>query len=76
LHFANAILANSRFSTLYFFQAVALALAGRLEQAGPVVRRALELEPGFRNRFFLDIGLVPAIANKLVEGAHLLGLPD
>jgi tetratricopeptide (TPR) repeat protein len=76
LHFANAILANSRFSSLYFFQAVALALAGRLEQAGPVVRRALELEPGFRNRFFLDIGLVPAIANKLVEGAHLLGLPD
>jgi adenylate cyclase len=76
LHFANATQANSRFSTLYFFQAVALALAGRLEQAGPIVRRALELEPGFRNRFFLDIGLVPAIANKLVEGAHLLGLPD
>jgi adenylate cyclase len=75
-HFANAIQANSRFSTLYFFQAVALALAGRLEQAGPIVRRALELEPGFRNRFFLDIGLVPAIANKLVEGAHLLGLTD
>ena len=75
-HFANAIQANTRFSTLYFFQAVSLALAGRLEQAGPVVRRALELEPGFRNRFFLDIGLVPAIADKLVEGAHLLGLPD
>jgi len=76
LHFANAIQANSRFSTLYFFQAVALALAGRLEKAGPIVRRALELEPGFRNRFFLDIGLIPAIADKLVEGAHLLGLPD
>ncbi len=76
LHFANAIQANSRFSTLYFFQAVALALAGRLEEANPIVRRALELEPGFRNRFFLDIGLIPAIADKLVEGAHLLGLPD
>ena len=76
VHFGNSIQANSRFSTLYFFQAVALALAGRLEEAGPVVRRALELEPDFRNRFFLDIGLVPAIADKLVEGAHLLGLPD
>jgi adenylate cyclase len=76
LHFANAVQANTRFSTLYFFQAVALVLAGRLEEANPIVRRAFELEPGFRNRFFLDIGLVPAIANKLVEGAHLLGMPD
>jgi adenylate cyclase len=76
LHFANAVQANTRFSTLYFFQAVALVLAGRLEEANPIVRRAFELEPGFRNRFFLDIGLVPAIANKLVEGAHQLGMPD
>jgi adenylate cyclase len=76
LHFANAVQANTRFSTLYFLQAVALALAGRLEEAGPIVRRALELEPGFRNRFFLGIGMVPAIANKLVEGAHLLALLD
>ena len=75
-NFANAVQANTRFSTLYFFQAVALALGGRMEEAQKVVRRALELEPGFRNRFFLDIGLVPAIADKLVEGAHLLGLPD
>ncbi len=75
-NFANAVQANTRFSTLYFFQAVALALGGRMEDAKRIVRRALELEPGFRNRFFLDIGLVPAIADKLVEGAHLLGLPD
>jgi adenylate cyclase len=75
-HFADSVQANSRFSTLYFFQAVALALAGRLEQAKPIVQRALELEPSFRNRFFVDIGLVPAISNKLIEGAHLLGLPD
>jgi adenylate cyclase len=75
-NFANAVQANTRFSTLYFFQAVALALGGRMEEAEKIVRRALELEPGFRNRFFRDIGLVPAIADKLVEGAHLLGLPD
>ncbi len=75
-HFANAVQANTRFSTLYFFQAVALALGGRMDEAKRIVRRALELEPGFRNRFFLDIGLVPAIADKLVEGAHLLDLPD
>ena len=76
LHFANAVQANTRFSTLYFFHAVAMALAGRLEEAGAIVRRALELEPGFKNRFFLDIGLIPPIANKFVEGAHLLHLPD
>jgi adenylate cyclase len=76
LHFADAVQANTRFSTLYFFQAVALALAARLDEANRIIRRALELEPGFRNRFFLDIGLVPSIANKLVEGAHLLNLPD
>ena len=76
LNFASAVQANTRFSTLYFFQAVALALGGRMDEAKRIVRRALELEPGFRNRFFLDIGLVPAIADKLVEGAHLLGLPD
>jgi len=75
-HFGSSIQANSRFSTLYFFQAVSLALAGRLEEASRIVRRALELEPGFRNKFFLDIGLIPAIADKLVEGAHLLNLPD
>ena len=75
-HFANSIQANSRFSTLYFFQAVSLALAGRMEEANRIVRRALELEPAFRNRFFLDIGLIQPIADKLVEGAHLLGLPD
>ncbi len=75
-NFANAVQANTRFSTLYFFQAVALALGERMDEAKKIVRRALELEPGFRNRFFLDIGLVSAIADKLVEGAHLLGLPD
>ncbi len=75
-HFVSAIQANSRFSTLYVFQAVSLALAGRLEEAGRIIRRALELEPGFRNRFFLDIGLIQPIADKLIEGAHRLNLPD
>jgi adenylate cyclase len=67
--------ANSRLSSLYFFEATALALAGRVEAARPLVRRGLELEPGFRLRFFFEL-IAPEIADKFVEGGRLLGLPE
>ena len=67
---------NTNFSTAYFFQAIALALAGRKEEAQPFFRRGLELEPGFRIRLFFEHGLGPALAEKLVEGSRLLGLPE
>ena len=74
--FARAAQANTNFSTAYFCQAIALALAGRVEEAEPLVRRGLELEPGFRIRMFFELGLAPALAERLAEGSRLLGLPE
>jgi adenylate cyclase len=75
-HFAKAVQANSRMSTLHFFHAASLALAGRVDEARPVVRRLLELEPGFRYRMVFAIGMVRAAAEKFAEGARILGLPE
>jgi adenylate cyclase len=73
---AKAVQANSGFSWLYILYAIVLALAGRAEEAGPIVRRGLELEPSFRSRLIFKIGIVQAIVDKLAEGARLLGLPE
>lgn len=72
----KAVQANSGFSSLYFLYAMVLALPGRAEEARPIVRRGLELEPTFRSRLFFEAGIVPAIVDKLAEGARLLGLPE
>jgi len=58
------------------FHAASLALAGRHEEARPVIARLLELEPGFRSRVIFEYGYVPALTDKLAEGARLLGLPE
>ena len=63
------------FSTLYFAQAVALALAGRVEEARPIVGQLLELAPGFRSSTFFDHMATQALTDKFKEGARLLGLP-
>ena len=57
--FAAAGRVNTNFSTAYLFQAIAMALAGRPDEAKPVVRRGLELEPGFRIRLFFEHGIAP-----------------
>jgi tetratricopeptide (TPR) repeat protein len=75
-HFAKAVQANPRFSTPYFFQAASLALAERQEEARPIVQRLLELEPGFRLRVFLEVGMAQAVADRFAEGARILGLPE
>jgi adenylate cyclase len=75
-HFAKAVQANSRMSTLYFFHAASLALAGRVEEARPIARRLLELEPGFRCRMVFALGMVPAAANEFAAGGRILGLPE
>jgi tetratricopeptide (TPR) repeat protein len=75
-HFAKAVQANPRFSTLYFFQAASLALAGRQEEALPIAQQLLELEPGFRLRLFFEVGMARAVADRLSEGARILGLPE
>ena len=75
-HYAKAVRANPRFSVAYFCQAIALALAGRVEEAGPIVRQLLELSPGFRSSKVFDYSVIGTFAAKLIEGARLLGLPE
>jgi adenylate cyclase len=76
--YAKAVQANPRFSLLYFIQAVALALAGRLGEARPIVVQLLELNPGFRGSEVLEHAplLHRALADRLREGARLLDLPE
>ena len=74
--FAKAVQANPRFSLYYFFQAATLALAGRVEEARPIVGQLLELEPAFRSSAISEHGLTRAVVDKLIEGARLLGLPE
>ena len=68
--------ANPRFSTSYFSQAASLALAGRQEEAQPIVQRLLDLEPGFRLRLLFEVSMAQAVADRLAEGGRMLGLPE
>ena len=74
--FARAFEINSNHSVMPFFHAIALALAGRAEDATPSVRRGLELEPGFRIRVFSEFGMARPLAEKFEQGARVLGLPE
>jgi len=75
-HYARAVHGSPRFGVLYFNQAIALALAGRLQEATPIVRRGLELQPDFRTRVYAESGVTPELIVKVMTGARLLGLPD
>jgi TolB-like protein len=75
-HYAKAVLASPRFSIAYFCQAIALALAGRVEEAGPIVRQLLELNPSFRSSKVFDYTVVGTFAARIIEGARILGLPE
>jgi Tfp pilus assembly protein PilF len=57
-------------------QAMALALAGRMDEARPVFARGLEFIPGFRIAKIAEFGNIPAITDKCIEGARLLGAPE
>jgi len=74
--FAKMVQANPVFSSLHFLYAVGLALAGRVEDAQPVVARGLELEPSFSSRVIHQVGMTRQIADRLAEGARILGLPE
>jgi adenylate cyclase len=76
LHYGNAVYRNPSFGVLYFNQAIALALADRLEEAAPIVRRGFELQPDFRTRIYAESGLAAELIAKIKTGASLLGLPD
>jgi adenylate cyclase len=75
-HYAKAVIASPRFSIAYFCQAIALALAGRVEEARPIVQQLLQLNPSFRSSQVFDYAVVGPFATKVKEGARLLGLPE
>jgi tetratricopeptide (TPR) repeat protein len=74
--FGRVVDRNPYFSTGYFFQGMALALGGRAAEAGPVVRRGLELEAGFRVRLVSEAGMAPIVGEKFLAGGRILGLPE
>jgi tetratricopeptide (TPR) repeat protein len=74
--FATAARINPRHSLFPFSEAAALALAGRPDDAKPLVQRGLELEPSFRIQIFSEFGMSPTVAEKFIAGARLLGLPE
>jgi hypothetical protein len=56
--------------------ASALALAGRLEEAKPIIQQGLKVDPRIRVGAVFKIGMVRKIAEKLAEGGRLSGLPE
>ncbi len=68
--------ANPKFVPFARAQAFALALAGRMDEARPILQRGLEPGPGFRLSGFEAFGMKPALLNKWLGGGRLLGLPE
>ncbi|HSU98515.1 MAG TPA: transcriptional regulator, partial [Roseiarcus sp.] len=68
--------ANPKFGMIAIGQALALALAGRIEDAKEVLARGLELEPNASIRTIRELGYNPALQAKLIRGAQRLGLPE
>jgi adenylate cyclase len=76
-HFATAVQANPRLSTLYFIHAAALALAGRVAEAKLIAGQGLELEPNVRIGELFDHALFHrGLMHMLMEGTRLLDLPE
>jgi adenylate cyclase len=71
--FARAAPGRSNF---LYYQAVALALAGRMEEAGTIAKRAMEERPSLPLHAFVQIGMIREITDKIAAGWRLLGLPE
>jgi adenylate cyclase len=56
--------------------AVALALAGRMEEARRFSARALEIEPSSSISTTRSVGLGPGVAEKFERGLRMLGVPE
>ena len=84
--YAKAARSNPRFSWLPAWQAGALALSGRVDEAKASARRVLELEPTFRSGPAIQFSTMllgpiiakggPNLAQRMAEGLRLAGLPD
>jgi hypothetical protein len=57
-------------------QAQALALAGRIQEARVVFARGMKLEPSASIRTIRELGYIPALEEKMIRGARMLGLPE
>jgi adenylate cyclase len=68
--------ANPKFGGFLFGKAAALALAGRMSEAKPVLAKVLALEPGFNIRTIRELGYAPEIEVLWLRAARLLGVPD
>jgi adenylate cyclase len=73
-HFAKMVQANPSLSSTHFLLAIALVLAGRLEEAGPPLRSGLELEPEFRFRSLMPPGTPQTAKDRISKAARQLGL--
>jgi Flp pilus assembly protein TadD len=56
--------------------AVALALAGRMDEARQASARALEIEPSISIRTTRSVGLGPRLAENYERGLRMLGVPE
>ena len=74
--FAEGVRANSTLASTWFFHALATALAGRPEEANSLLRDVHGLEPDIGLRLAKEVGMTPAIIEKLAQGARILGLPE
>jgi adenylate cyclase len=77
--FSQAVQANPRFSTLYVFQAAALAHAGRADEAATAASRLIALEPDFRVASFRRFGsgfCRKDVLDWLSDGIRKAGLPE
>ena len=72
--YAKGVQNNPGNGTCHLGYAIALALAGRVSEAGPAVKRGLELEPRFRARWLYGF-MTRELADRMVGGARLLALP-
>ncbi len=73
--FARAVRINPNYSTGHFFRAIALVLAGRQDRAEQAAGEGRRLEPEFSTRIMHEVGMAPAVIERFLEGASLLGLP-
>ena len=74
-HYAKSVQANPHFIALHGCYAIALALAGRLDEARQAAKKALELDPSARVGLLLLNVADRDLAQRLRKGAALAGLP-
>ena len=77
-HFGKAQQINPRFSYITMEQCVALALAGRLDEAKAAAKRLLELEPNFSSKAIMGfLSFVrPELSAAWAQGLAAAGLPE